>query len=95
MLATARSGKSRDGARDSSHDKTLIVFVSILGLGFGLWCGPKFYRFKNPIWVMDFITMLASLPAFSLIFNEFVDCWLRSLPVTTSGLRHGSRGVWF
>lgn len=74
MLATARSGKSRDGARDSSYGKILIVFVSILGLGFGLWCGPKFYGFKNPIWVMGFITMLASLPTFSLIFNESVDC---------------------
>ncbi|CAN6861524.1 unnamed protein product [Brassica oleracea] len=59
LAATARSGESRDGARESSHDKTLIVFVSILGMGFGFWCGPKFYRFKNSIWVMGLITMLA------------------------------------
>lgn len=72
------------------HDKTLIVFVTILGVGFGFWCGPKFYRFKNSIWVMGLITMLASLRAFSLNVIESADCWLRSLPVTTSGLRHGN-----
>ncbi|CAG7891937.1 unnamed protein product [Brassica rapa] len=90
LAATARSGESRDGARESSHGKTLIVFVSILGLGFGLWCGPKFYRFKNSIWVMGLITMLASLPAFSLNVIESADCWLKSLPVSTSCLRHGN-----
>nr|VDD17994.1 unnamed protein product [Brassica oleracea] len=90
LAATARFGESRDGARESPHDKTLIVFVSILGLGFGFWCGPKFYRFKNSIWVMGLITMLASLRAFSLNVIESADCWLRSLPVTASGLRHGN-----
>ncbi|KAG2251449.1 hypothetical protein Bca52824_081585 [Brassica carinata] len=39
---------------------------------------------------MGLITMLASLPAFSLNVIEAADCWLRSLPVTTSGLRHGN-----
>ncbi|CAN6933141.1 unnamed protein product [Brassica oleracea] len=39
---------------------------------------------------MGLITMLASLPAFSLNVIEAADCWLRSLPVTTTGLRHGN-----
>lgn len=86
----ACSGESRDGARESSHHKTLIVFVSILGLGFDLWCGPMLHRFKNPIWVMGLITILATLPAFFLNFNEYIDCWLRALPVTTNGIRHGN-----
>ncbi|KAF3518480.1 hypothetical protein DY000_02064118 [Brassica cretica] len=34
--------------------------------------------------------MLAMLPAFSLNVIEAADCWLRFLPVTTSGLRHGN-----
>ncbi|CAN6898589.1 unnamed protein product, partial [Brassica oleracea] len=70
LAATARSGKSRDGACDDSHDKTLIVFVSILGPGFGFCCGPKFYRFKNSIWKSS--ASLATFDRSPLVLHLFL-----------------------
>ncbi|KAL0822900.1 hypothetical protein Bca101_046577 [Brassica carinata] len=72
LAATARFGESRDGARESPHDKTLIVFVSILGLGFGFWCGPKFYRFKNSIWKSS--ASLATSDRSPLVLHLFLSC---------------------